>query len=280
MEDLTGRLAVVTGGASGIGLAMAQRFAAEGMRILIGDIEPPALEAAVAALAASGAEASGLVTDVGDGTSVQALADAAAALGGAHVVCLNAGVGTGGLSWELPVETWEWVLRVNLWGVVHGVRSFVPQLIAQDAGHLVATASIAGLVAAPFMGPYNASKHGVVAIAETVHHELAMSAPHVKVSVVCPGWVRTRIAESERNRPTDLAVEGDGGAGTAAVLQSLLDSGMEPTVVADKVLDAIRAERFWVLTHDDEADFWVDAVQRRLRSIGERTNPVLGFPPV
>lgn len=280
MDDLSGRLAVITGGASGIGFAMARRFAAEGMRVLIGDIEAGALDVAVADLAATGAEVVGRVTDVGDGASVQALADAAAELGGAHLVCLNAGVGTGGLSWEVPVETWEWVLRVNLWGVVHGVRSFVPQLIAQDAGHLVATASIAGLVAAPFMAPYSASKHGVVAIAETVHHELAMSAPHVKVSVVCPGWVRTRIAESERNRPADLAVEGDGGAGTAAVLQSLLDTGMDPGAVADQVLAAVREERFWVLTHDDEADFWVDAVQRRLRSIGERTNPELGFPPV
>ena len=280
MQDLSGRLAVITGGASGIGLAMARRFAAEGMRILIGDVEPGALDVAVAGLVAEGAEATGRVTDVGDAAAVQALADAAADLGGAHVVCLNAGVGTGGLSWEVPVETWEWVLRVNLWGVVHGVRSFVPQLIGQDAGHLVATASIAGLVAAPFMGPYNASKHGVVAIAETVHHELAMSAPHVKVSVVCPGWVRTRIAESERNRPSDLAVAGDGGAGTAAVLQSLLDSGMEPSVVAEKVLAAIRDEQFWVLTHDDEGDFWVDAVQRRVRSVLDRTNPHLGFPPV
>ena len=202
MQDFAGKVAVVTGGASGIGLGLARRFGAEGMRVVIGDIEEGPLAAAVAELSDAGVEVEGVVTDVSDAAQVQALADAAVArFGGVHVVCLNAGVGSGGLSWETTTDTWEWVLGVNLWGVINGIRSFVPLLMQQDAGHIVNTASVAGLVAGPFMGPYNASKHAVVALSETLLHELAMSAGHVHVSVLCPGWVNTRIGESGRNRP-------------------------------------------------------------------------------
>jgi NAD(P)-dependent dehydrogenase (short-subunit alcohol dehydrogenase family) len=275
VEDLEGRVAVVTGGASGIGLALARRFASEGMRVVVGDVEAPALEAAVADLRASGAQVEGVVTDVRDAAQVQALAEAAVARYGAiHVACNNAGVGAGGLSWETPLETWQWVLGVDLWGVIHGIRSFVPVLLAQDEGHLVNTASVAGLVAAPFMGPYNASKHAVVALSETLYHELAAVAPHVGVSVVCPGWVATRIADSERNRPAELSAPPEPAAGAMAdVLRGLLASGIPPEAVADHVVAAVRARRFWVLTHDDESDFWVDAVRRRLRSLEQRTNP-------
>jgi len=202
MQDFQGRVAVVTGGASGIGRALADRFAAEGMKVVIGDVEKDALDAAVQELEAGGAEVIGLPTDVTDAAQVQALADAAVERFGAiHIACNNAGVGGGGITWDMPLETWEWVLGVNLWGVIHGVKSFVPVLMQQESAHLVNTGSVAGLVAAPFMGPYNASKHAVVAISETLHHELAMSAPQVKVSVLCPGWVNTRIHESARNRP-------------------------------------------------------------------------------
>jgi len=278
VQDFAGRVAVVTGGASGIGLALAHRFAGAGMKVVIGDIEAPALDEAVAKLAAGGAEVEGVVTDVSDAASVQALADAAVArFGAVHVACNNAGVGGGGLSWEQPLSTWEWVLGVNLWGVIHGVRTFVPVLMRADAGHIVNTASIAGLTAPPFMGPYNASKHAVVAISETLHHELAMAAPHVKVSVLCPGWVNTRIADSARNRPAHLADPNAGDTdGPAEMLRGFLASGMPPDDVAAKVLDAIRGERFWVLTHEDPSDFFVDAVARRLRSIEHRTNPSLG----
>jgi NAD(P)-dependent dehydrogenase (short-subunit alcohol dehydrogenase family) len=280
MQEFEGNVAVVTGGASGIGFALAGRFAAEGMKIVVGDVEAPALEDAVARLKAMGAEVEGVVTDVSDAAQMQALADAAIErFGSVAVFCNNAGVGGGGLSWETPLETWEWILGVNLWGVIHGVRSFVPLLMQSPAAHIVNTASIAGLVAAPFMGPYNASKHAVVAISETLHHELAMSAPHVHVSVLCPGWVNTRIAESERNRPAPLRVEVEGiAADGPAMLQELLAAGMDPAEVAGKVFDAIRDERFWVLTHDDENDFWVGAVQRRLDSVASRSNPQLGLP--
>jgi NAD(P)-dependent dehydrogenase (short-subunit alcohol dehydrogenase family) len=211
---------------------------------------------------------------------MQALGDAAVErFGGVHVFCNNAGVGGGGLSWEMPLSTWEWVLGVNLWGVIHGVRTFVPLLMQQAEAHIVNTASVAGLVAAPFMGPYNASKHAVVAISETLHHELAMVAPQVKVSVLCPGWVNTKIAESGRNRPEhlqedDAVADGEG----TALLRGLIEKGMPPEEVAGKVRDAIRDERFWVLTHDGEGDFWVDGVNARLRSLEARTNPQLGLP--
>jgi NAD(P)-dependent dehydrogenase (short-subunit alcohol dehydrogenase family) len=279
VQDLHGKVAVVTGGASGIGYALARRFAAEGARVVIGDVEVAALDRAVSELRDAGAEVEGIVTDVTDPAQMDALAAAAVdRFSGVHVFCNNAGVGGGGLSWEVPLSTWEWVIGVNLWGVIHGVRAFVPLLMQQTEAHIVNTASVAGLVAAPFMGPYNASKHAVVAISETLHHELALSAPHVKVSVLCPGWVNTNIAESARNRPEHLQ---DGAAPdpeAAALLRGFLQQGMPPEEVAAKVLDAMREERFWILTHDEDGDFWVDGVNQRLRSLGARANPQLGLP--
>jgi NAD(P)-dependent dehydrogenase (short-subunit alcohol dehydrogenase family) len=279
VQAFSGRVAVVTGGASGIGLALARRFAAEGMKVVVGDIEAPALDDALAMLQADGADALGVVTDVADAQQVQALADAALErFGAVHVVCNNAGVGSGGLSWEMPLSTWQWVLGVNLWGVVHGIRTFVPLLLRHGEGHVVNTASIAGLVSGPYMGPYNASKHAVVALSETLHHELALMGSNVKVSVLCPAWVNTRIADSARNRPAHLRADAEPVDG-ADVLRSVLQSGMAPEAVADKVLDAIRAEEFWIMTHDDPDDFWVDLVERRVRSVTDRTNPTLQLPP-
>ncbi len=278
MQDFHGKVAVVTGGASGIGNALARRFASEGARVVIGDVEEAALERAVADLRAGGAEVEGFVTDVTEPAQMQALADATVErFGGVHVFCNNAGVGGGGLSWEMPLSTWEWVIGVNMWGVIHGVRSFVPVLMQQDRAHIVNTASVAGLVAAPFMGPYNASKHAVVAISETLHHELAMVAPHVKVSVLCPGWVNTKIAESARNRPEHLREPVVGGD-TANLLRDVIEKGMAPEDVAARVLEAVRNDEFWILTHDDEGDFWVDGVNARFRSLESRTNPRMGLP--
>jgi NAD(P)-dependent dehydrogenase (short-subunit alcohol dehydrogenase family) len=279
MQELDGRVAVVTGGASGIGLALARRFATRGMRIVIGDVEEPALKVAVDELTDGGADAIGVPTDVTDPEQVEELARAAEQRFGAiHIACNNAGVGAGGLSWEAPLETWQWVIGVNLWGVIHGVRSFVPRIIEQDAGHVVNTASVAGLVAAPFMGPYNASKHAVVAISETLHHELALMAPHVKVSVLCPAWVNTRIGESERNRPGHLAVErSEQESVMQSALAGFLANGLDPAAVAERVHDAIVADRFWVLTHDTE-DAWMTAVRNRAQSVTEGINP--GFSGV
>jgi NAD(P)-dependent dehydrogenase (short-subunit alcohol dehydrogenase family) len=283
VKELRGRVAVVTGGASGIGLALAQRFVAEGAKVVVGDIEKGALDDAVSELTSSGGEVLGVVTDVTDPAQMQVLADATIdRFGVVDVFCNNAGVGGGGISWEASLGTWEWVLGVNLWGVIHGVRTFVPLLLQRPEGHIVNTASVAGLVAAPFMGAYNASKHAVVAISETLHHELGMMGPHVKVSVLCPGWVNTRIGEADRNRPAHLADpsapdQDEGAAPMREMLQQMLSDGMPPEVVAGKVLDAIRADRFWILTHDDEDDMWVQAVNRRIESLTHRSNPALNL---
>src|SRR3954451_12439605 len=176
MQTFEGRVAVVTGGASGIGLAMGRRFGQAGMKVVLGDVEKPALDGAVSELRERGVDARGVPCDVTDPQQMETLARAALdAYGAVHVFCNNAGVGGGGLSWETPLSTWEWVLGVNLWGVIHGIRTFVPILLQQDEAHIVTTASVAGLVAGPFMGAYNASKHAVVGISETLHHEFAVT---------------------------------------------------------------------------------------------------------
>lgn len=282
IEDLHGRVAVVTGAASGIGLALAERLAAEGMRVAMADVERGALADASAAVAATGADVLAVATDVSNGDEVDALRDAVLdRFGAVDLVCNNAGVGGGGTMWELTTADWAWVLGVNLWGVIHGIRAFVPLLVDQGHGHVVNTASMAGLTSPPFMGPYNASKHAVVTISETLHGELAMLGAGVGVSVLCPGWVNTRIADSDRNRPpepgggpapaTGAAATG-GSAGPAVfrdVLRAHLAAGMDPATVAGDVVDAVRTGRFYVLTHED----WAPMVQARVAGI------VAGSPP-
>ena len=253
MEDLQGKVAVITGGASGIGRAVADRAAAEGMLIVLGDIEEGPLKEAVGDLTSSGAEALGVVTDVADGASVRALRDAAVdRFGAVHLVHNNAGIGLGGPIWEVSEEDWRWILGVNLWGVIHGVRTFTPLLIEQGEGHIVNTASIAGLVAAPFLGPYNATKQAVVAISETLFKDLQSVGAPIGVSVLCPGFVQTRIAESERNRP-DWAPDRDveGAAALRGAVQDMVHGGIAATTVADRVIDAVRADTFYILTHPE-----------------------------
>ena len=253
MEDLQGKVAVITGGASGIGRAVAERAAAEGMKIVLGDIEEHPLKEAVDDLTSKGAEALGVVTDVAEATSVQALRDRALdRFGAVHLVHNNAGIGLGGPIWEVSEEDWRWILGVNLWGVIHGIATFVPLLLEQGEGHVVNTASIAGLIAAPFLGPYNATKQAVVAISETLFKDLQAIGAPIGVSVLCPGFVQTRIAESERNRPRwapDRNVQG--AAEVRGVVQNLVDGGIAPTAVADRVIDAVRTNTFYVLTHPE-----------------------------
>jgi NAD(P)-dependent dehydrogenase (short-subunit alcohol dehydrogenase family) len=275
MEDLQGKVAVITGGASGIGRAVAERAAAEGMKVVLGDIEEVPLKEAENELTAQGAEALGVVTDVADVASVRALRDRALdRFGAVHLVHNNAGIGLGGPIWEVSEEDWRWILGVNLWGVIHGVATFVPLLVEQGEGHVVNTASIAGLVTAPFLGPYNATKQAVVAISETLFKDLQAVGAPVGVSVLCPGFVQTRIAESERNRPEWAPDRGvPGAAELRGAVQTMVDSGIAPATVADRVIDAVRTDTFYILTHR-ELD---DAVTTRFDDIlqGRPPSPTL-----
>ncbi len=282
METVDGKVAVVTGAASGIGRAMADRFAAAGMKVVMADIELAALEAAVGEVTATGAEAVAVRTDVAQASEIEALRDSAVdTFGGVHVVCNNAGVAGGGLLWEITPEDWAWVMGVNLWGVIHGVRTFVPLLREQGEGHVVNTASMAGLTSPAFMGVYNVTKHAVVTLSETLFAELAMEGSGVGVSVLCPGWVNTRIGDSERNRPADLPgrlpPEGmpEDGPGLREVLNTFLQSGLDPADVADQVLDAILAKRFYILTHPE----WNGMISARVERIVSGQDPNLAFLP-
>ena len=280
MQEFSGRVAVVTGGASGIGLSMARAFAARSMRIVLADIERDALDDAVTSLTAEGAEVIGVPCDVRLPDQVDRVRDEAVdAFGAVHVVCNNAGVGTGGAMESLSLNDWSWALGVNLQGVVHGISTFLPLLKEQDEGHIVNTASVAGLFAAPFMGPYNASKFAVVAISETLYHELALAGSSVGVSVLCPAWVATGIADSERNRPHDLrnpqSEDADAAAdGMRQLLQGVIAGGMSPADVADQVVDAIEERTFYILTHDDSRD----AVRARLEAILDGGPPPFVMP--
>jgi NAD(P)-dependent dehydrogenase (short-subunit alcohol dehydrogenase family) len=278
MQDLKGKVAVVTGAASGIGFGLAERFCAEGMQVVMADIEDAALNDAAKRLADTGATVLPVVTDVSKGDSVDELAARTfEELGTAHVVCNNAGVATGGPVWTLTERDWEWVLGVNLWGVIHGVRAFVPRLVEQGDGHVVNTASIAGLTSAPMMGPYNVSKHGVVTLSETLQQELTMHGSPVKVSVLCPGWVQTRIGESDRNRPPELQDGGDDanpiGEMGREFLKTLVESGLAPADVAAQVLDAIREERFYILTHPEMTPM----IEKRMQDVLQGRTPTTSF---
>ncbi|HYI61763.1 MAG TPA: SDR family NAD(P)-dependent oxidoreductase [Acidimicrobiales bacterium] len=266
MDTIEGKVAVVTGAASGIGRALARRCAAGGASVVLADVEEAALEAVAAELAGSGAEVLAVPTDVSDGAAVDALRDTALdRFGAVHLLCNNAGVSIGGPMWEHTTEDWEWVLGVNLWGVVHGVRAFTPTLLAQGEGHIVNTASMAGLVTPPFMGIYNVTKHAVVALSETLHGELALAGSGVGVSVLCPGWVTTRIHEADRNRPgaADRAPADQAAtAGFRDLVAGLIAGGIDPDHVADLVLDAVRTDRFYVLTHPEWRSMVTDRAER------------------
>ena len=202
------------------------------------------------------------------------LADRAAeAFGATHIVCNNAGVATVGPIWEHTLDDWRWVIDVNLWGVIHGVRTFVPRMLAQREGHIVNTASVAGLTSSPLMGVYNVTKHGVVTLSETLTRELEAAGSAVKVSVLCPGFVQTRIMDSDRNRPEALAADADRPRQEdyAAVMEDAVREGLPPDAVAAQVVDAIRAERFYILTHPE----YETAVRERMEDVLEgRVRPM------
>jgi len=280
MREFRGKVAVVTGAASGIGRGLAERFAAEGMRVVLADVEQDALDEAVSAIKAAGGTAIGVRTDVSNAADVEALAQRTLdEFGGVHVVCNNAGVGSPGASWEDTLENWEWVLGVNLWGVIHGVRTFVPVMLKQgEEGHIVNTASVAGLM--PGAGPpsYTVSKYGVVGLTEMLYHELAMASDgKIKASVLCPGLIATRIYESGRNRPGGPPPEPEPGSQEAAMremVRNVFAGGMPPSEVAGMVLDAIVQGRFYILTHEH----FKQHVERRTASILSGEAPPLARP--
>ena len=258
MNNFDGRTAVITGGASGIGLGLAERLAAEAMKLVLADIEAPVLDEAASRLRDSGADVTTFVCDVSDGSSVDALADFAFQTHGTvHVVCNNAGVVAKHESWG-PLSDWEWVLGVDLWGVIHGVRAFVPRMLAAgEEGHIMNTASTAGLLAFPGIPSYNVAKRGVVALSETLYHEFENTA--LGVSVLCPGIVATNITKSERNRPGPDARPYESIVPHAGAAES-----MTPAQVADCVLDAMRSGRFWILPQEHYGAQALDQAQRRI----------------
>lgn len=252
MQELRGRVAVVTGAASGIGLALAQRFAAEDMKVVLADVEARALRLAEDELRGKAADLLAVEVDVSKPDDVERLArETYAAFGAAHVVCNNAGVAVMGAVHEHSLADWEWVLGVNLWGVIHGVRAFVPRMLAggQD-GHIVNTASIAGLTTSPFMSVYNVTKHGVVALSESMYKEFQASGAPIGVSVVCPGLINTNIMTSSRNRPERFAergMPGDAARAWSEALAAGLSTGYPPSEVAEQIVQGIRDERFYIV---------------------------------
>ena len=274
MKDFKDKVAVITGAASGIGRALADRCVQEGMKAVLADVEAEPLATAEASLKASGATVLAVQTYVSQVRDVEALAQKTMeAFGAVHVLCNNAGVGTEAAVWESTLAEWEWIVGVNLWGVVHGVRVFVPLMLAQDAEcHIVNTASMAGLIAGPGLGAYKVTKHGVVTLSETLHHELAERGAKVKVSVLCPGIVNTRIMESARNRPGDLPPTGPRGPASEErweALRRLVPAGMPAAQVADAVFEALRKDRFYILTHPEGKE----AVRTRMEDILQERNP-------
>jgi len=254
VKELSGKVAVVTGAASGIGRALAQHFAAEGMRLVIADIEAEPLESVAADLREAGSEVEAAVLDVSEAREVEALAERCSArFGGAHVLCNNAGVAAGGPLWEVSLEDWGWIVGVNLFGVIHGIRAFLPRMLASgEEGHIVNTASIAGLVSPGFLGPYNVTKHAVVTLSETLHAELTASDAKIGVSVLCPGWVQTRLHDSDRNRPGAADAPRDPAEEALRnIIGGLLAGGIAPEQVAAAVAAAIRENRFWIRTHPE-----------------------------
>jgi NAD(P)-dependent dehydrogenase (short-subunit alcohol dehydrogenase family) len=253
MERLEGRVAVVTGAGSGIGRALVRRFVDEGMSVVAADVEAAALDETVA-----GTGAVPVVGDVSDTDAVEALAATTyERFGAAHLVCANAGVFQGGISWERSVEDWQWVLGVNLWGVIHAVKAFVPRMIeGGDEGHVVVTSSMAGLACAAFSGPYQTSKFAAYAVAESLAHDLRASGIPIGVSALCPGAVNTRIAESGRNRPAGLPAKGGEDVDfVEGALADLADQqGIDPSEVATRVVAAVRAGDFLIPTNDAYAD--------------------------
>ncbi len=270
MKDFRDKVAVITGGASGLGLAMAKRFAAEGMKLVLADIEEDALRRVEQDFRKAKIPVVGIRTDVSRAQDIERLAEKAlATFGGVHLLCNNAGVAPGGTVWEHTLADWEWVLGVNVWGVIHGVRTFLPIMLRQEGEcHVINTASVAGLLSVPNMGSYCVSKHSVVTLSECLFHDLRQRDANVGVSVLCPAFVPTGISDSERNRPAMLRnpprnKTPEELASEEAMRHAVTSGRISADQVAQMVFDAVQENRFYVLTHPKIKS----AIQTRMEDI-------------
>jgi NAD(P)-dependent dehydrogenase (short-subunit alcohol dehydrogenase family) len=273
MKDLKGKVAAVTGAASGLGRSIALAFAAEGMDIALADVDQEGLLMTQELVGGHGVKSIPLRVDVSKAAEVEAFAERTVQeLGAVHLVCNNAGVSPLGPVWENTLADWQWILGVNLWGVIHGVRAFAPRLIAQNEGHIVNTASVAGLISPPGSGAYNVTKHAVVTLSESLFHDLCERGSDVGVSVLCPAYVPTRITESERNRPKELldSEKSDRTLAREAMLRKAVASGkISADQVAQAVVAAVKEERFYILTHPRIKG----AIRARMEDILEERTP-------
>jgi NAD(P)-dependent dehydrogenase (short-subunit alcohol dehydrogenase family) len=267
MESLKGKVAAVTGAASGLGRAMALAFADEGMDLALADVS--ALSEIEESVREKGVKATSMKVDVSKEAEVKRFCDS---LPNVHVVCNNAGVAVSGAAWENSVDDWAWILGVNLWGVIHGVRAFAPRLIAQDEGHIVNTASVAGLISPPASGAYNVTKHAVVTLSESLHHDLRERGSRVGVSVLCPAYVPTGISDSERSRPAGSkpgALSEMTRAKQAMLRKAVASGRLSADDVAREVVAAVKTGRFYILTHPKIKG----AIRARMEDILEERAP-------
>lgn len=273
MQEFQGKTAIVTGAASGIGLALAERFAKARMNVVLADIEEDALSKAVEDLSSRQHQVVGIVTDTMRKESVREMADKAIAeYGKVHILCNNAGVASmrGGVKgvWEVADADWTWVMGVNFWGVLYGIQALVPHMLEHgEASHIVNTASLAGLI--PGGGPYGVSKHGVLALTEGLYRDLKTQKANIGASVLCPGFVNTQIFAAERNRPGELRSADDGSEAAVSIGKAMLEQGKDPSEVADIVFQSIEEDRLYILPHPA----WDDFVRARVEHVIGREGP-------
>lgn len=275
MKEFNGKVAVITGAASGIGRGIAERCVSAGMKVVLADVDEAGLSKAETELKSLGGSVVGVRTDVSKRSDVELLArQALDAFGQVHLLFNNAGVAAGGAAWEATWNDWEWVMGVNLWGVIHGVKVFTPLMLAQNTEcHIINTSSTAGLVVGGPSAPYAVTKHAVVALSESLYLALQQRKSLVKVSVLCPALVRTDIGNAERNRPVELRNEAvtltpELQAGLAA-FKAMLAASTPPREIADVVFDAIEKEQFYILPHPE----WTEVIQLRTDKLVRMENP-------
>jgi NAD(P)-dependent dehydrogenase (short-subunit alcohol dehydrogenase family) len=275
MKEFKNKVVVVTGAASGIGRGRAERCVKEGMKVVLADVNEKDLAGAEGELRAMGGTVVGMRTDVAKRSDVEALArKTLEAFGAVHLLFNNAGVGAGSTPWEATWNDWEWTIGVNLWGVIHGVKIFTPLMLAQNEEcHIVNTSSTAGVAVGGGSAPYSVTKHGVVALSESLYLTLQQRNALVKVSVLCPGFVRTNILNSARNRPTELHDEpvelSPEEQAAWAFMSAAVKAGLPPSQVADQVFKAIKEERFYILTDLR----WTGVIRQRVERLLRLENP-------